>query len=270
MKITSYEALGKLPDPFVFEDGTRVKTAEDWERRRPEIYKLAVELQFGVMPPEPEFLKIEPLCTSMRPGSENQWRIISGTEKSPVSFTMYVRLPGKAMKYPTVIDGDMCYSNMLDREIAGQFADNGVLLARFNRCEIVPDNREYGLRRDGPLYRAYPGLNFSAIGAWAWGYSRVLDALIELGLTDERYVAFTGLSRGGKTALLAGACDRRATIVNPEATCAGGASCYRVHMSALRRMEARGRARPEEIVNSFPRWFNPEMKKYGTTKLLCV
>ncbi len=55
--ITENKVLGKLPDPFVFDDGTRVKTADDWERRRKEIYKTAVELQYGTIPPEPEFSK---------------------------------------------------------------------------------------------------------------------------------------------------------------------------------------------------------------------
>ncbi len=56
MKITSYEVLGKLPDPFIFEDGRRVKSVEDWEERRKELIKPVVELQYGDLIPEPEFL----------------------------------------------------------------------------------------------------------------------------------------------------------------------------------------------------------------------
>ena len=58
MKITSYEVLGKLPDPFIFEDGRRVKSVEDWEERRKELIKPVVELQYGDLIPEPEFLEI--------------------------------------------------------------------------------------------------------------------------------------------------------------------------------------------------------------------
>ena len=47
MKITSYEVLGKLPDLFTFEDGRKVTSIADWEERRKEIYKTAVELQYG-------------------------------------------------------------------------------------------------------------------------------------------------------------------------------------------------------------------------------
>ena len=39
IQITDYQLLGKLPDLFLFEDGTRVKTKNDWECHRAGIYK---------------------------------------------------------------------------------------------------------------------------------------------------------------------------------------------------------------------------------------
>lgn len=41
IKITEYDLNGKLPDPFVFDNGKRVKSAADWSARRWEIYKSA-------------------------------------------------------------------------------------------------------------------------------------------------------------------------------------------------------------------------------------
>lgn len=32
IKITEYDLNGKLPDPFVFDNGKRVKSAADWSR----------------------------------------------------------------------------------------------------------------------------------------------------------------------------------------------------------------------------------------------
>ena len=61
LNITEYKVLGKLPDPFIFDDGTPVKTKADWEKRRKEIYKTAIELQYGTMPPKPEVFKVEKL-----------------------------------------------------------------------------------------------------------------------------------------------------------------------------------------------------------------
>ena len=261
MKITSYEVLGKLPDLFKFEDGRRVKSIADWRERRKEIYKDAVELQYGQTLPEPEVLELDPLCVPNATGRMNIWRITAGTKDKPVSFTMYAHKPAGNGPWPVVVDGDLCYGCMQDPEIAKKFLDKGIMLVAFNRCEIVPDIRNP--KRTGNLYETYADLTFGALMAWAWGYSRTLDALIQLGYADLSSVTFTGLSRGGKTALLAGVMDERATIVNPEATCAGGSSCYRIHMKALREDGTEARSETlKDIINAFPDWFGPGMKAY--------
>ncbi len=261
MKITSYKALGKLPDLFTFDDGAKVKNLADWERRRDELYKWAVELQYGEIPPEPEFLDIDPLCAPNVPGRMNIYRVTTGTRKCPVRFTLYAHIPDGKGPYPVAVDGDLCYTSMQDPEIARAFQEKGILLAAFNRCELVPDIRNP--KRTGNLYETYPDKRFGALAAWAWGFSRTLDALVRLGLADLSCVAFTGLSRGGKAALLAGALDARATIVNPEGSGCGGSGCYRIHM---RGVEEDGReARSEtlkDIVNAFPDWFGPNLAAY--------
>ena len=53
--------LGKLPNPFIFENGTGVKTISDWEERRKEIIDTAVELEFGGMPSKPDHLIVKQL-----------------------------------------------------------------------------------------------------------------------------------------------------------------------------------------------------------------
>ncbi|MBE6724051.1 MAG: hypothetical protein E7576_02470 [Ruminococcaceae bacterium] len=261
MKITKYEVLGKLPDPFLFNDGRRVKTLSDWEEKRKELFDPCVGLQYGGMPPEPEFLEIDPLCVPNTVGRMNIWRIRTGTREKPVSWTVYAHKPAGQGPWPVVIDGDLCYGCMQDPEIAEQFTSREIMLVKFNRDEIVPDTRNP--KRTDNLYGTYPDLTFSALAAWAWGYSRTLDAMFELGIADPSSVTFTGLSRGGKSALLAGAVDERATIVCPEATCAGSGSCYRIHMEAE---TSDGRIQTSEtlknIVNSFPDWFGPGLKAY--------
>ena len=77
--------LGKLPDPFLFRDGSRVTCAADWSERRQEILDRIIETEFGGMPPEPENLWVEPLDlhgTSFT----NTYRIHCGTEEHPFSF----------------------------------------------------------------------------------------------------------------------------------------------------------------------------------------
>ena len=261
MKITKYEVLGSLPDPFLFEDGRRVRTAEDWAERKRELYAPVIGLQYGGMPPDPEFLEVDPLTLPNTPGRMNIWRVRTGTRANPVSWSIYAHRPAGGGPWPVVIDGDLCYSCMQDPRTAQQFLEKGVMLVTFNRDEIVPDTRNP--KREGNLYGTYPDLRFGALAAWAWGFSRTLDALLTLGIADPSCVTFTGLSRGGKAALLAGVTDERATIVCPEATCAGSGSCYRIHMEAetsdgkiLRSETLR------DIVNAFPDWFGPDLKQY--------
>ncbi|MBQ4291037.1 MAG: hypothetical protein II719_07550, partial [Clostridia bacterium] len=83
MDILQYETLGTLPDPFLFEDGTRVRTVDDWQLKRRELIKPVIELQYGGMPPEPSFLECDPLCVPDRPGRMNIWRIRTGTREYP-------------------------------------------------------------------------------------------------------------------------------------------------------------------------------------------
>ena len=54
LKVTEYELIGKLPDPFVFDSGERMTSPGQWEKRREEIYKYAIDLQYGTLPPAPE------------------------------------------------------------------------------------------------------------------------------------------------------------------------------------------------------------------------
>src|SRR5260221_8491214 len=42
-----------LPDPFLFNDDTRVKTRENWPRRRAELQEAILHYQYGQMPPQP-------------------------------------------------------------------------------------------------------------------------------------------------------------------------------------------------------------------------
>lgn len=259
LQVTEYRVIEKLKSPFVFNDGTPVRTPADWPRRRQELIKTAAELQYGKLPPEPEFLEVDLLYRG-QPGKLDTYRIRTGTREHPVWFTMIVYTTKAPGKRPVVISGDGCYGFMNDLKVARLFTDNGVILVKFNRTEIVPDVR--GLPRNSPIHEAYPDGNFTTIAAWAWGYSRVVDALEKLGIADMDNIAFTGLSRGGKTSLLAGALDERAAIVNTEAPCAGG-SCFRIAMKAITEDGEEKRSEElEDILKNFPDWFTPEMQNY--------
>lgn len=260
-RILRYEPLGRLPELLAFDDGGSVRSPADWPRRRAEMAKTALDLQYGPTPPAPEVLTVSPMYAA-GPGELNCWKITTGPADRPVHFTMMAFLPEGDAKCPAVITGDLCFGYAFDKDYVESFTKNGVALVMFNRTELVPD-AVTDPPRQGPLYEAYPDVPFTAFGAWAWGYSRCVDALEKLDVVDMGCIAFTGHSRGGKTALLAGARDERAVIVNPNESGCGGCGCYRLNVEIL--CEDGRTERNETLADMtkvFPHWLNPAMNEY--------
>lgn len=118
----------------------------------------------------------------------------------------------------------------------------GYAIATAAYSEIFPDNLD-GFRKsifrlfyddlrpdcevDLSELKAGRKRNIGAISAWAWGLSRMLDALELTGLVDCTKAAVTGHSRLGKTALWAGANDERFKLVIPNNSGNGGAALAR-------------------------------------------
>ena len=260
IRITDYQVLGKLQDLFLRDDGTRLTSPEEWKEHRKRFIPTAVELQYGTQPPRPEVFRVETCYTDRK---SNSYRIYAGTREKQVSFLMKVIPPQNSKgPWPVAVDGDMSFNYAFDKAWTGCFTDRGIAIALFDRTELAHDLKGEGFRK-GQLYDVYPDYTFGALGAWAWGYSRCVDALEYLGLADMQCLAFTGHSRGGKTAMLAGALDERATIVNPNETNGGSCSCYRIHMKAITELgeERRGETL-DDLMTSFPYWFGRGMEAY--------
>ena len=102
---------------------------------------------------------------------------------------------------------------------------------------------------------------WGAIGAWAWGMSRMVDYLLTDPAIDGKKIIAFGHSRFGKTALWAGAQDPRFAMVISNESGQGGAS-----LSKPQRAET-----VAHLNIAFPYWFSPNYHNYtGRTDALPV
>src|SRR5690606_9721277 len=75
----------------------------------------------------------------------------------------------------------------------------------------------------------------SSMMAWAWGVSRVIDALASTPAAriDAARIAVSGCSRNGKGALVVGAFDERIALTVPQESGAGGSASWRISQAEM-------------------------------------
>ena len=209
----------KLPDPFKKLDGTRISSKADWKCRREEIGAMLEKLMFGEKPRKPE--KVE--------GSFSGGKLtIKVTDKGKSgSFSVSISDAGTKDKPKPALIG---FGGGMMGGGCGSLgkATDGLDIAKivFNPDDVAPE------KGGGMFFDIYGGNTdkYGTIIAWAWGVSRVIDALEktpEAGI-DVKHLAMTGCSRWGKGTLAVGAFDERIALTIPQESGSGGASLWRV------------------------------------------
>ena len=271
--MSKIEYLGKMPDPFRRPDGSRM-TAEEWYEHRAALRDFIVDMEFGGMPPRPEVVRMERMSgpKTQRGGAPVWLKIYAGTAEKQLSFMLELFVPfvptkaksayapfGEDEKYPVLLNGDGCYVT-LESDTVNEARARGYVVARFNRLEIASD---YPGERRSPIYDLYPeNTDFTAISAWAWGYSVCMDVLEQISYIDETEVGITGHSRGGKTVQLAGATDDRFKYVCPNNSGCHGASSHRCVVTDWGERKINFERLGNMLVN-FPHWVGPKMTPYA-------
>jgi hypothetical protein len=283
-----------LPDPLVFQNGAKVKTRADWERRRLELIGLFEENVYGKSPGPLKGTTIEApkvadalggkairKMVTIRYEAQGKQRtqnlLMYLPKKKPAAVFVGLNFRGN---HTTVTDPDIPLSGKWvykDARAAPQsvgteasrgmqannwpveqIIDGGYGVVTFYAGDISPDYNEGFADGIEPLFYR-PGQThrdpdeWGAIGAWAWGLSRAMDYFEKDPDIDRRRVAVMGHSRMGKTALWAGARDRRFAMVISNCSGAGGATIVRRRFGES----------AKDLETHFPWWFCENYAKFS-------
>lgn len=240
-----------LPDPFLMQDGQYVKTKADWQKRRQELKALFAAYEYGHMPPVGSKVSvvIKQQETLENGVIKRHIELSVGPDNMvPVNVGMMIP-PGKG-PFPVILRNDAKIFNI---PVTDDLLNRGYMVVDYNRLDLDPDKN--GIT--GPAQMAYPDYDWATLAVWAWGGMRVIDYLVTLDTVDPDKIVFTGHSRGGKTALLAGAMDERIAITVPNGSGCGGAGCFR--------FENEGCETLEKITDParFEYWFVPRFREFA-------
>jgi len=258
-----------LPDLLITSSGRKVTTVKEWMKvRRPEVLELFRENIFGRVPETPytKSYKIVNEDNNAMNGAATlkQVDITINSEGKSLIIHLIMFVPNKVKKpVPAflMIDIRGPENNDPTRKIKSEFWPAEEIIARgyaisvFSNSDVDPDNfDEFRNGIHGILDRGVRKPDaWGSLAAWAWGASRCMDYFETDKDINKKKVAIVGHSRGGKTALWAGAEDQRFSLVIANESGAGGAAL-------ARRRYGETVAR---INSAFPHWFCSNYKKFA-------
>jgi hypothetical protein len=207
-----------LPNPFTKADGSRIATREDWRCRRAEIRTMLEFYDVGEKPGKPGTFKATL--------QGNTIAITVGEGTNTFNMTASINRPSGAPDAPIpAIIGINTPTGSLPTDF---FSKRGIATITYKTNELTPPGFG-GARASGNFYNLYPGSTAGYMIRWAWGVSRIIDALEALpeAKIDLSRIAVTGCSFQGKIALYAGAFDERIALTIPQESGGGGTISWR-------------------------------------------
>lgn len=289
--------MEELPELLRFADGGEVKTPEDWERRREELLALYSEYMYGYMPDRAR----EAVTWTAEAAPDLDGTLLTVTveaEGRSTSFSVLAGIPAgekPAGGFPFYMEyWPWHYQNWFTKEWVSGFSDNcryamsrGYAGIQYDCGQVAQDNQTF----TGAFYTLYPynrtepAEQRGTLLAWAWGVSKVIDALESgageaLGI-DPGCALVSGVSRYGKSAAVAGAYDSRIRVTIPSCSGAGGIAVYRTDNHG-KKYDLTGLGGPAEWTNDSVNepfsnlqggegyWFCGNFRRFASVKQLPV
>ena len=258
-----------LPDVLADSEGEEIVRPKEWTKtRRGEVLGMFRENVFGRIP-ETNYSKTFTLVNEDRNamGGEatlKQIDILINSEGKELKIRLTMFIPNNVKKPVPLfllIDNRGPANTDPARQTRSEFWPaeevnaRGYGIAVFYNADVDPDNfDDFKNGIHGILDRGERKADsWGTLAAWAWGASRCMDYFETDSDVDSKKVAVLGHSRGGKTALWAGAEDQRFSLVISNESGCGGAALARRRLGET----------VARINSSFPHWFCLNYRQYN-------
>ena len=279
-----------LPELLKGSDGKKITNVKEWEKiRRPELMELFATQVYGRTPLDTIDVSYELLTENPKAlngkATSKQVKFIFSNRKKSIEAILLMYIPNEPKEkvpvfvgynfkgnHTTTLDTTILYSPVFDlikdpvlergsqssRWAYDKIIDRGYAVATMCYHDIFPDKAEL---KDYSIISLFPEYDskvtapdeWQAIGAWAWGSSRIVDFLETQERIDSDKIAIMGHSRQGKAALWAGAQDERfRVVISNDSGCGGAALSRRKFGETL-----------SIINNAFPHWFCKNFSQYN-------
>ena len=245
----SMKSWADLPPLLRFEDGSAVRTVEDWSKRRGELRRLLCDWILGHGPDEiPALAKVEVVREEKLAGGVRRDVRLTYATKTPavpeVVITVELLIPDGAGPFPVFMT---------------QFTHRRVGLIGLARGYLVciypgGDGNDQGDK----FAEAYPKADWGRLTRRAWLASRVVDYLVTLPEVRKDQIALTGHSRNGKQTMIAAALDERFTAVVSSSSGTGGDSPFRFVSETAFEESVEFMSRQEGTAD----WFHPRIRMF--------
>jgi len=288
-KVGTYQ----LPDPLHKPNGKIIQSSKAWEKQRSYWLAQFAETVYGVTPKQKVPLRFEVLeSKAVFNGAALRKRVnihfVPYPQVPPIELLLYLPqgvkgrtpvalglnyygnhgitletdLPLNQRWARSTDDGSVINNHFTEKSrgkqasrwVVEDLIKNGIALATVYYGDIEPDHPEgwrVGIR--SVLGDTTRPNNWGAIGAWAWGLSRMMDYLATEPTVDLKRSFLTGHSRLGKAALWAAAQDQRFAAVNSNCAGEGGAALARRNFGET----------TARINQAFPHWFCRNYRQYN-------